>query len=67
MTDDLLIILYHLFQDVGPMFFISLNKPMVFSVNLSLSGTTQDTAVLPILSHTAPVSHINNVCINVGS
>lgn len=48
-------------EDVGPIFFIFLNEPMVFSVNLSLSGTTQDTAVLPILSHTAPVSHINNV------
>lgn len=48
-------------EDVGPKFFISLNEPMVFAVNLSLSGKIQDTVVLPILSHTASVSQINNV------
>lgn len=48
-------------EDVGPKFFISLNEPMVFVVNLSLSGTVQDTIVLPILNQTASVSQINNV------
>ncbi|XP_056006956.1 integrin alpha-8-like [Ostrea edulis] len=48
-------------EEAGIPFFNSINEPIVFMVNLSLSGKSSDLEVLPILRKESVTSHQNNV------